>query len=92
MTGVVVSEFPINRRESFRAEITERGGKLVVSLSRWKKDPTGEARRAGPAFEFGAHRVEDMADLLLKVKDLVDAGSEPLHTQQPALLTLVGAR
>jgi hypothetical protein len=33
------SEFPINCREAFRADITDRSGKLAASQSRYKKQP-----------------------------------------------------
>jgi hypothetical protein len=77
MTGtVVISEFPIKSRESFRAEITDRSGKLAVSLSRYKKGSDGQARRAGPAFEFWAHRARAVIKILQDV-------SQVLQAQQP---------
>ena len=61
--SVIVSEFPINRHECFRAEITMRDGKPIVAFSRWKNTPAG-TRRTGQAFEFGAQRLSAMAKLL----------------------------
>jgi hypothetical protein len=61
--SVTVSEFPINRHESFRVAITMRDGNAIVALSRWKNTPAG-TRRTGQAFEFGAGRLSAVAKLL----------------------------
>lgn len=66
--SIHVSEFPLNRYQSFRAEILTRDGKSVVCLSRWKNTPAG-ARRTGQCLEFGAHRTTGVAKLLRDVQD-----------------------
>jgi hypothetical protein len=63
---IVVSEFPLNHHQSFRAELVVRAGKSMVSISRLKNTPNG-ARRTGQAFEFGAHRAAAMAKLLSEI-------------------------
>ena len=70
--STTVSQFPLNRHQSFRAEIIERGGKRVVSISRWKVTPVG-VRRTGQHFEFGSHRAAVVANLLDKVLCVLDA-------------------
>ena len=57
------SEYAINPREVFRAEICTINGKAVVSLSRWKRTPEGH-KRTGSAFEFGAHRCQGVVNML----------------------------
>ena len=64
--SIVVSEFPLNRYESFRAEIIDRRGKAVVVISRWKTSSAGP-KRTGVAFEFAVHRIASMAKI---VRDL----------------------
>jgi hypothetical protein len=61
--GVIVSEFPLNNHECFRAVVTVRDGKPIVSLSRWRSTATGD-RRTGQSLEFGGHRLSAMARLL----------------------------
>ncbi len=65
-TTIVFSEYPLNRHDALRAEVTIRDGKAVVALSRWKNSPTG-ARRTGQAFEFGAHRLHAVMQILADV-------------------------
>lgn len=65
--SIVVAEFPLNNHQSFRAEIIERDGKRVVSLSRWKVTPAGP-RRTGQSFEFAGHRADAVASLLCEVQ------------------------
>lgn len=66
--AIVVSEFPLNSHESFRAEIVDRQDKSIVAISRWKKTATGRLKRTGVAFEFGAHRIAGMAALVADVQ------------------------
>jgi hypothetical protein len=61
--SIVVSEFPLNRYESFRAEIIDRRGKAIVAISRWKTSSAG-SKRTGVAFEFAAHRIAGMAKII----------------------------
>jgi hypothetical protein len=70
---IVATEFPLNRHESFRAEISDVTGLLVVSIGRWKVRADGTARRAGPALEFAAHRLDGVAELLANVQRIVEA-------------------
>ena len=72
LASAFVSEIALNNHQSFRAEIITRHGKMIVSLSRWKKTPAG-ARRTGQTFEFGAHRSAGIAKLLLDVQDRLKA-------------------
>jgi hypothetical protein len=69
--SVIVSEFPINRHECFRADITMRDGKPIVSLSRWKNTHAG-TRRTGQALEFGARRLSAVAKLLADAETALD--------------------
>jgi hypothetical protein len=69
---IVVSDFPLNHRHRFRAEVITRDGKLVVSISRWKTTPMG-LRRTGQALEFGAHRTGAVAALLVEVQHVLNA-------------------
>ena len=61
--SIVVSEFPLNRYESFRAEIIDRRGKTIVAISRRKTSSAG-SKRTGVAFEFAAHRIAGMAKII----------------------------
>ena len=61
------SEYAINPREVFRAEICTINGQQVVRLSRWKRTPEGD-KRAGCAFEFGAHRSGAVVKLLSDIE------------------------
>jgi hypothetical protein len=61
------SEYAINPREVFRAEICTINGRAVVRLSRWKRTPEGD-KRTGCAFEFGAHRSGAVAKLLSDIE------------------------
>jgi hypothetical protein len=70
---IVTAEFSMNRHESFRAEISESAGLLVVSIGRFKIRPDGTTRRAGPALEFAAHRLEGVIELLANVQRIVEA-------------------
>src|SRR2546425_903393 len=63
----IYSEYAINPREVFRAEICTINGRRVVRLSRWKRTPTGN-KRTGCAFEFGAHRCKAVANLLSNIE------------------------
>jgi hypothetical protein len=74
---IVVTEFPLNRRESFRAEISDSTGLLVVSIGRWKVRSDGTVRRAGPALEFAAHRLDGIAELLANVQRACEAHAVP---------------
>jgi hypothetical protein len=65
--SIIVSEFTLNHRQRFRAEIIMRDGKPVVSISRWKKN-----NRTGQAFEFGAHRTAAVTNLLMEVQRVLD--------------------
>lgn len=69
--SIIVSEFTLNHRQRFRAEILMREGKPVVSISRWKNTAAG-ANRTGQAFEFGAHRTAAVANLLMEVQRVLD--------------------
>src|SRR4051812_3767849 len=69
---IVVSDFPLNHHQRFRAEIIWRGSKAVVSVSRWKSTPKGP-RRTGQALEFGAHRTAAITALLLEVQCVLNA-------------------
>lgn len=68
---IVVAEYPLNRHQSFRAEIIARDGKSTVSISRWKMTPAG-AKRTGQALEFGSHRLQAVADLLADVAAVLE--------------------
>ena len=70
--SIVVSEFPLNHHQSFRAEIIMRAGKPMVSISRLKITQIG-ARRTGQAFEFAAHRAAAIAHLLSEVLQALGA-------------------
>jgi hypothetical protein len=59
----VVSEFSLNPWESIRAEVCQRRGKSIVSITRWKRTSAG-SQRTGGGFEFAAHRVEDVAKMI----------------------------
>jgi hypothetical protein len=70
--SIFVSEFPLNPHESFRAEIIDRQGKSIVSISRWKSTPAG-LKRTGISFEFGAHRTAAVTNLLIEVQRVFNA-------------------
>lgn len=69
---IVISEFAISHHQSFRAEIIQRDGKRVVSISRWKSTAAGP-RRTGQSFEFGAHRAAGVARILADVQRVLAA-------------------
>ncbi|WP_128925781.1 hypothetical protein [Bradyrhizobium guangxiense] len=67
------TEYPLNRHELFRAEITERAaGVQVVSIGRWKVAADGTRRRAGPALEVGCHRLAGLVRLVADLQRLVE--------------------
>lgn len=70
---VVVSEYTLNPRESFRAEVATTNGRQIVRLSRWKNTPAGP-RRTGQVFEFGVHRTAGVAKLVRDVEQLLHGG------------------
>ena len=61
-----VAEYEINHLDVIRAEIVERHGKPIVAIGRWKRSPTGD-KPSGQSFEFGAHRIEGVAEVLNSV-------------------------
>ena len=63
----IYSEYAINPREVFRAEICIINGRQVVRLTRWKRTPEGD-KRTGCAFEFGAHRCQGVVKMLSDVQ------------------------
>ena len=69
--NIVVSEFPLNRHQVFRAEVIMREGTPTVAISRWKITAAG-ARRTGQAFEFGAHRIGAVINLLSEMQSVLD--------------------
>ena len=71
VSGITLSEIPINRHECFRVDITPRNGKPVVTISRWKHTPDGP-RRTGQAFEFGGHRLAMVTKLLVAAAASLD--------------------
>ena len=66
-TQPIFSEYAINPREVFRAEICAINGRPVVRLTRWKRTPEGN-KRTGCAFEFGAHRCKAVASLISDIE------------------------
>jgi hypothetical protein len=66
-TQPIFSEYAINPREVFRAEICIINGRQVVRLTRWKRTPEGD-KRTGCAFEFGAHRCQGVVKMLSDVQ------------------------
>jgi hypothetical protein len=70
---VLVSEYPINSHQCFRAEITTIQGRRVVRLGRWKVTAAGP-QRTGQLFEFGAHRTSDIARLISEVQRHLEVG------------------
>jgi hypothetical protein len=74
---IIVSDFLLNHRQRFRAEISTRDGKPVVCISRVKKTPKG-LQRTGQAFEFGAHRIKAVAGLLAEVQRVL----HDLHAEE----------
>ena len=68
---IVVSELSFNSYDSIRAELIGRNGNLVVAISRWKNTPSGHLKRTGAAFEFGAHRIADMAKIVSDVQRIL---------------------
>jgi hypothetical protein len=61
------SEYAINPREVFRAEVCTINGRAVVRVARWKRTPEGH-KRTGCAFEFGAHRCRAVAGLISDIE------------------------
>jgi hypothetical protein len=64
---VLVSELLLNSHQCFRAEIISIRDRSVVRLSRWRLTASGPFR-TGQAFEFGAHRTDDIARLISDVQ------------------------
>jgi hypothetical protein len=46
----LIAEFTLNRHHLLRATLTQRAGKQVISIVRWKQTPVGE-RRCGQSLE-----------------------------------------
>lgn len=87
--SITVTEFPLNRHESFRAIISDRAGVSIISIGRWKIDANGASRRAGPTFEFAAHRLDGIAELIADVQRLI--GARDNATQIPVADVVRGA-
>lgn len=60
---VIVSEYAISARESFRVEVRHDRGRDIVSLSRWKKSAAG-VDMPGSVFEFSAQRAAGVAKMM----------------------------
>jgi hypothetical protein len=69
----IALEFPLNRYESMRAEVSQRRQGKIVVISRWKTTNAGP-KRTGQALEFAAHHLGGILDLL---GDLQRASQEP---------------
>lgn len=69
----VFSDYVINHRERFRAEICIINGRQIVRLARWKSTSDG-LKRTGCAFEFGIHRLDAVAGILASVRRSLDDG------------------
>jgi hypothetical protein len=50
----ILSEAPLNHRETFLCTTETRGLKTSIALDRWKVMPEGKSL-AGQPFEFGVH-------------------------------------
>lgn len=70
--SLALSEFPLNKHQFFRAEVIMREGKPTISISRWKITGAGAQHRTGQAFEFGAHRIGAVTNLLLDMQRVLD--------------------
>jgi hypothetical protein len=64
---LVASEQNWGSHQSMRAEIVTSHGRSVVRLSRWKLTADGP-KRTGQVFEFGAHRIADVARMISEVQ------------------------
>jgi hypothetical protein len=64
---LVVAELNLNAHQLMRAEIVTLRGRAVVRLARWKLTTAGP-RRTGQAFEFGIHRIADIAGMISEVQ------------------------
>lgn len=71
--SILVSEFPLNPHESFRAEIITTNGRTVVRLSRRKTTANGPSR-TGQVFEFGAHRTAGVAKIIRDIQQVLALG------------------
>src|SRR3954447_6972687 len=80
---VVVSEFPLNNHQSFRAEIVTTNGRSVVRLSRWKRTAAGP-RSTGQALEFGAHRASAVIRILQDVIQVMQVQQPPFDGPETA--------
>jgi hypothetical protein len=56
-------EFPLNRYESVRADVTQRRQGKIVGISRWKTTGAGR-KRTGQVLEFAAHHLDGILELL----------------------------
>lgn len=73
----IALEFPLNRYESMRAEVTQRHQRKIVVISRWKTTNAGP-KRTGQALELAAHHLGGILDLLCDLQ-------RTLNTQDPSL-------
>jgi len=71
----IVGEYELNRHECFRVTLSQRGGRKVLALSRWKRTAAGE-RRAGPPLEFGIHRAAAIAAMLSEALSTIQTGGK----------------
>jgi hypothetical protein len=62
------SEYAISAHQILRAEICFIKGHPVVRLSRWKRTAAGNEKRTGSVFEFGAHRIGEVANLIADIE------------------------
>lgn len=79
----LLAEYPLNRHQNIRVELVTRHGNAVVSLSRWKSTAEG-SKRTGQNFEFGAHRLGAVLQLLSEAQARLEVGQLSAD-QAPAL-------
>ena len=82
---MTASEYPLNRHEMLRAEVTERGGVQVVSIGRWKVAADGTRRRAGPPLEVGCHRLAGVVRLVADLQRIIEKHEKELNDAPKAL-------
>jgi hypothetical protein len=78
----LIAELELNRHHCLRVTLTERAGKQVISISRWKMTPAGE-RRCGQSLEFGAHRAVAVAQLFNEVLRAIEARGRCAENEPP---------
>ena len=73
MSGRVISEWPVNGRETMRVRLDQYRGQNIVDLRRWYASGGGELKPGRGGLTIGARHLPDLADALAKALEAAKA-------------------